>query len=548
MKKFDVVVVGAGFAGMYMLFRLRRQGLSALVIETADDVGGTWYWNRYPGSRCDVPTMEYSYSFSEELEQQWHWPEVMSAQPEILDYANHVADRFDLRRDIQFSTRVTSAVFDESASLWEVVTDKDDHYLCQYCIMATGCLSAPNIPDFTGKDEFEGPSYHTGLWPKDAVDFKGKRVAIIGTGSSGVQAIPVIAEEALHLTVFQRTPVYTFPANNRPLNTTMEKRYKENYQKVRHLQRYSPVGMSTFMLPKPDPDAAPPDSILNTTEEERLEALHDIGFSVFRTYSDVYTNLEANEVACNLYRDTVEQLVSDPIVAEKLKPVGYPIGCKRQVFDTDYYQAFNRDNVTLVDVKDNPIDRITPWGLRTRDDEYKFDILIYATGFDAMTGALNRIDIRGRQGQALVNKWQDGPVAYLGLQVHGFPNLFTITGPGSPSVLSNVLVSIEQHVEWISDCIEYLGQHQVREIEATTDAEKTWVEHVNRVAEGTMFTAPTCNSWYLGANIPGKSRVFMPYVGGVGRYRKKCEEVVANHYEGFTLTPSPSLAAGQPTG
>ncbi|MCZ6501077.1 MAG: NAD(P)/FAD-dependent oxidoreductase [Gammaproteobacteria bacterium] len=537
MKEFDVVVVGAGFAGMYMLYRLRRMGLSVLVIETADDVGGTWYWNRYPGARCDVPTMEYSYSFSEELEQQWRWPEVMSAQPEILEYANHVADRFDLRRDIQFCTRVTSAVFDENASRWEVVTDRDKHYRCRFCIMATGCLSAPNVPDFDGKDEFEGSSYHTGLWPKDAVDFNGKQVAIIGTGSSGVQAIPVIAEEALHLTVFQRTPVYTFPANNHPLNTKTESRYKENYLQVRHMQRYSPVGMSTFMLPKPNPDAPPPSSILDTSEEERREALHDIGFSAFRTYSDVYTNIEANEVACNLYRDTVEQLVNDPDVAEKLKPRGYPIGCKRQVFDTDYYEAFNRDNVTLVDLTANPIECITPLGLRTRQDEYKFDILIYATGFDAMTGALNKIDIRGKQGQTLVNKWADGPVAYLGLQVHGFPNLFTITGPGSPSVLSNVLVSIEQHVEWISDCIEYLGKHQIREIEPTTDAEETWVEHVNQVAKGTMFTAPTCNSWYLGANIPGKTRVFMPYVGGVGRYRKKCEEVVTSNYEGFTLSP-----------
>jgi cyclohexanone monooxygenase len=542
MKKYDVVVVGAGFAGMYMLYRLRRQGLDTLVIETADDVGGTWYWNRYPGARCDVPTMEYSYSFSEQLEQEWRWPEVMSAQPEILDYASHVADRFDLRRDIQFSTRVTSAVFDEITGLWEVTTDGGDQYQCRFCIMATGCLSAPNTPDFAGKDDFAGPSYHTGLWPKEPVDFSGQRVAIIGTGSSGVQAIPVIAEEALHLTVFQRTPVYTFPANNRPLNGETESRYKENYAQVRHMQRYSPVGMSTFMLPAPDPDVPVPApvSILDTPEEQRRQALHDIGFSVFRTYSDVYTNTEANEVACSLYRDTLEQWVHDPQTAEKLKPRGYPIGCKRQVFDTDYYQVYNRDNVTLVDVAENPIERITPIGLKTGNEEYTFDILIYATGFDAMTGALNRIDIRGRQGQTLTSKWQDGPAAYLGLQIHGFPNLFTITGPGSPSVLSNVLVSIEQHVEWISDCIEYLGKHQVREIEPTADAEEHWVAHVNEVAEGTMFTAPTCNSWYLGANIPGKTRVFMPYVGGVGRYRRKCEQVATNNYEGFTLSPEVS--------
>ena len=534
-KGIDVVVVGAGFAGLFMLYRLRAMGLSVQVIEAGDDVGGTWYWNRYPGARCDVPTMEYSFSFSEELEQDWHWQEVMSGQPQILDYANHVADRFDLRRDIQFSTKVTSAVFDEASSQWQITTDKQDNYACRFCIMATGCLSAPNFPDIPGRDDFVGQNHHTGLWPKQGVDFTGKRVAIIGTGSSGVQAIPVIAGQTLHLTVFQRTPVYTFPANNHALTRKTEQRYKEHYPEIRKAQKYSPIGVSSFMLPDPEPDAPPLKSILETSEAERKEALNKGGFGVFRKYNDVYTDLEANEVACDLYRDMVEQLVDDPDVAEMLKPRGYPIGCKRQVLDTGFYEAFNRDNVRLVDVMKTPIERITATGLETNRESFEFDILIYATGFDAMTGALNRIDIRGKYELPLREKWEQGPKAYLGLQIHGFPNLFTITGPGSPSVLSNVLVSIEQHVDWIADCINYLEEHKIGEIEPTLEAEESWQEHVNEVSKGTMQTAPSCNSWYLGANIPGKSRVFMPYVGGVGRYRKKCEEIVANNYEGFIL-------------
>jgi cyclohexanone monooxygenase len=534
-REIDVVVVGAGFSGLYMLYRLRAMGLSVQVIEAADDVGGTWYWNRYPGARCDIPTMEYSFSFSPELEQEWHWQEVMSAQPQILDYANHVADRFDLRRDIQFSTRVTSAVFDEENSRWQVTTDKQDQLSCRFCIMATGCLSAPNMPEIQGRDDFAGQSVHTGLWPKEGVDFTGKRVAVIGTGSSGVQAIPVIAEEAQHLTVFQRTPVYTFPANNHDLTSKTEQSYKQNYPEVRKAQKYSPAGVSAFMLPDPDPNAPPLKSILETSPDERKEALSKGGFGVFRRYNDVYTNTDANEVACELYRDMVEQLVDDPVTAEKLKPRGYPIGCKRQVLDTGYYEAFNRDNVRLVDVKEEPIECITEDGLKTGNETFEFDILVYATGFDAMTGALNRIDIRGKQNLSLRKKWEHGPKAYLGLQVHGFPNMFTITGPGSPSVLSNVLASIEQHVDWVADCIQHLEDQKISEIEATLAAEESWQDHVNDVSKGTMQTAPTCNSWYLGANIPGKTRVFMPYVGGVGRYRKKCEQIVANNYEGFTL-------------
>lgn len=533
---FDAIIVGAGFAGMYMLYRLRQLGLSVKVIETGDDVGGTWYWNRYPGARCDVPTMEYSFSFSEELQQEWQWSEIMSAQPEILAYANHVADKFDLRGDMQFNTRVTDAKYNESTGRWQVSTDQGEHYHGRFCIMATGCLSAPHTPEIDGQADFAGEVFHTGRWPKEGVDFSGKRVGIIGTGSSAVQAIPVIAETAAELTIFQRTPGYTFPANNRPLGAKQQKRYKENYAEVREMQRYSQAGISGFGMQQPrSGNSTPPKSILETTHGERQAALEKNGFGFLRLYDDVYTDLEANEVACELYRDMVKQLVDDPEVAETLSPRGYPIGCKRQVFDCSFYEAFNLDHVKLVDLQQSGIDRITDKGLRTTQAEYELDILIYATGFDAMTGALNRINIEGRESRRLKDKWQDGPRAYLGLQVHGFPNLFTITGPGSPSVLSNMLVSIEQHVDWITDCIIHMQENEYQEIEADLAAEDEWIEHVSQVGKGTMLQAPTCNSWYLGANIAGKPRVFMPYVGGVGRYRRKCEEVVANDYEGFNL-------------
>ena len=533
---FDAVIVGAGFAGMYMLYRLRQLGMSAIVIEAGDDVGGTWYWNRYPGARCDVPTMEYSLGFSKELEQEWRWSETMSAQPEILEYANHVADIFDLRSGMHFNRRVTDAKYDEQTCRWRVSTDQGEHYHASFCIMATGCLSVPHTPEIDGQSDFAGEIYHTGRWPKEGVDLSGKRVGIIGTGSSAVQAIPVIAETAAELTIFQRTPGYTFPANNKPLGAKQEKRYKESYPEVREMQRNSPAGISNFGMQQPKSGKpAPLKSILETSHEERQAALEKSGFGVFRVYNDVYTDLQANEVACELYRDLVKQLVNDPQVAETLSPKGYPIGCKRQVFDTNFYETFNLDHVKLVDLQQSGIDIITAKALHTTQAEYGLDVLIYATGFDAMTGALNQINIEGRHAKRLKDKWQDGPRAYLGLQIHGYPNLFTITGPGSPSVLSNMLVSIEQHVEWISDCMTHMQENQYTEIEAELAAEDEWVEHVSQVGKGTMLQAPNCNSWYLGANIEGKPRVFMPYVGGVGRYRRKCEEVVANDYQGFSL-------------
>jgi cyclohexanone monooxygenase len=536
-QELDVVVVGAGFAGMYAVYKLREAGLSVRAIEAGSDVGGTWYWNRYPGARCDVPSIEYSYSFSKELEQEWSWTEVMAAQPEILDYANHVANRFDLRRDIVLDTRVTAARFDEDEGRWLVETDTGGRYSARFCIMATGCLSMPNTPSIEGAEDFTGAVYHTGQWPPEGVDFTGLTVGIIGTGSSGVQSIPVIAAQAKHLTVFQRTPNYTLPANNAPLPEDFQRQVKEHYGEIRDLQRHSQIGISGFGIGLGGIGGYQPGTrhILDSTQEEREEALEKFGFEAIRQYEDVQLDPQANEMACEMYREMVRRVIDDPETADGLMPKGYPIGCKRPVIDIGYYQTFNRDNVTLVDLRKGGIERITPTGVATAQGDFEFDVLVYATGFDAMTGALLAMDIRGREGKRLADHWEAGPKTYLGLQMSGFPNLFTVTGPGSPSVLSNMLVSIEQHVDWITDCINFLDQRGHRTIEADEDAEGAWVEHVNEVANGTMLTAPSCNSWYLGANIPGKPRIFMPYVGGVGEYRKRCDEVARAGYEGFRL-------------
>ena len=536
-KQIDVLVVGAGFAGMYMLHRLRALGVSAQVVEAGSDVGGTWYWNRYPGARCDVPSVEYSYSFSDELQQDWDWSEVMAGQPEILEYANHVAERFDLRRDIKFDTRVTSAHYSEEQRRWTVTTDAGDVYDAHYCVMATGCLSMPNTPDIEGASDFEGAVYHTGQWPHEGVDFSEVSAGIIGTGSSGIQAIPVIAEDAKHLTVFQRTPNYTMPAHNRQMTDEFRAEAKANYATIRQQQRDSQAGIVGYGFGFGGADLImPSDHLLETTAEERAKAVDEEGFGAIRRFIDIGLNPEANEMACDMYRTQLGRIVNDDATAEGLKPRDYPIGCKRPVIDTDYYETYNRDNVTLVDLRQGGIERITRTGVQTAQGHFEFDALVYATGFDAMTGALLNIDIRGRDAKPLGDVWEAGPRTYLGLQVAGFPNLFMITGPGSPSVLSNMIVSIEQHVDWITDCIAHMGDRQLQAIEATPEAEDAWIHHVNDVAKGTMFTSPSCNSWYLGANIPGKPRIFMPYVGGVGAYRKKCDEVVENDYEGFELT------------
>jgi len=526
----DVVIVGAGFSGLYLLHRMRGLGLTARVFEAGAGVGGTWYWNRYPGARVDIESQEYSYSFSEELQDEWRWTERYAAQPELLDYLNHVADRFDLRRDIAFETRVVSAVFDEATAQWQVSTDRGEVVSARFCVMATGCLSAPNEPTFPGLESFRGPTYHTGRWPHEPVDFSGKRVGIIGTGSSAIQSMTEIAGQAGHLYVFQRTPNYSVPAHNGPIDPAVVADWKVNGATYRQAARLSAAGIAAI---KPTEQLA-----LDASEEERRAVYEDRwaqgGFAVGAAFADISIDPAANATAAAFVADKIRGIVKDPQVAELLIPRDYPFGTKRLCVDTGYYEIFNRPNVTLVDVASAPIEAITPTGLRTAAGEFEVDALIFAIGFDAMTGALGRIDIRGRGGLALKEKWADGPRTYLGLMSAGFPNLFMVTGPGSPSVLSNMIVSIEQHVDWITDCIEHLNGRQLAVMEATAEAEDAWVAHVNEVADTTLY--PQASSWYLGANIPGKPRVFMPYVGGVGPYREKCDEVASRGYEGFALS------------
>ena len=530
-QQVDAVIVGAGLAGLYMLLRLRQLGLTARVIEAGDGVGGTWYWNRYPGARCDIESMEYQYGFDEELPREWNWTERYATQPEILRYINHVADRFDLRNGIQLQTRVTTAAFNDATGRWTIQTDRGDELSAAYCIMATGCLSAARVPDFKGLDSFEGDRYHTGSWPHEGVDFTGKRVGIIGTGSSAIQSIPHIAAQASHLTVFQRTANFSVPARNGPIDPDYERQLKENYLEVRRKARESNGGIVSIV---PNEKSA-----LEVDEQERQREFEERwgigGFTVGAAFADLAINKAANDTAAEFVRSKIREIVKDPAVAELLCPKDYPFATKRLCVDTNYFETFNRDNVTLVDIKSSPIEEITPHGLRTADAAYEFDCIVFATGFDAMTGALLNIDIRGRDGLSLREKWRDGPRSYLGLQVAGFPNLFTITGPGSPSVLSNMIVSIEQHVDWISECIEHLRREGLQTIEATVAAEEQWVEHVNEVANFTLY--PQANSWYIGANVPGKPRVFMPYVGGVGVYAEKCRQVAADGYEGFAVRP-----------
>ena len=528
---FDAVVIGAGFAGLGMLRQLREElGMSTRVYEAGTDVGGTWYWNRYPGARCDTESYIYCFSFSKELLQDWNWSGKFPEQPEILSYLNHVADRFDLRRDIQFNTRVTSARFLEDTNLWEVETDQGDRVTARYLITGIGCISAGNVPDIKGLDSFQGEWYHTGSWPHEKVDFAGKRVAVIGTGSSGVQAIPVIAEQAKHLTVFQRTPQYTIPARHGTIDRKfIEEEIKPNYDAVVEKARWSVGG---FPL---DPTDASALEITAAERQETYEALWakgGFGF-LYGSYKDVATDRRANDTVAEFVRSKIREIVKDPQTVETLLPTDHPWGSKRPLIDTNYFETYNRENVELVDIRHSPIQEITPNGVRTEDEEFEFDMIVFATGFDAMTGTFLKMDIRGRNDLSLKDKWSEGPKTYLGLQVAGFPNMFMITGPGSPSVLSNMPVSIEQHIEWISGFLEYMRERGIEAAEADLDAETAWVSHVSEIAESTMYVL--ANSWYLGANIPGKPRVFMPYVGGLGTYRKKCNEIAENDYQGFIL-------------
>jgi cyclohexanone monooxygenase len=525
----DAVVIGAGFAGMYMLHQLRERGFRVRVFETGSDVGGTWYWNRYPGARCDVESLQYQYAFSDDLQREWSWSERYATQPEILRYAQFVADKFDLRRDISFETRVEAVHFDERETLWVIRTDRSEQVRARFCISAVGCLSASRVPEFPGVDGFRGEWYHTGRWPHQPVDFSGKRVGIIGTGSSGIQSIPIIAASAERLTVFQRTPNYSVPACNHPLTTEQIENYKAHFAEQRLAARQIDFGAGMLAELGSAKDADP------EARQARYRELWQAGGPAFLiAYNDLLFDEEANATAADFVREQIRGTVDDPEVAERLCPRDHPLGTKRICVDIDYYATYNRDNVALVDVRESPIERITPTGLETGTASYQLDVIVFATGFDAMTGPLLRMDVRGRGGVRLAERWADGPQTYLGVSVHGFPNLFIITGPGSPSVLSNMIVSIEQHVEWIADCLEHLRGRDVTRIEAEAAAQRDWVAHVNEVADRTLF--PRANSWYVGANIPGKPRVFMPYVGGVGTYRQRCDEVAAAGYEGFALT------------
>lgn len=536
-QRFDALIVGAGFAGLYMLYRLRRLGLSVRVLEAGGGVGGTWYWNRYPGARCDSESYYYSYSFSEELQQEWHWSERYPGQAEIMRYLNHVADRFELRRDIQLDTRVASARFEAESNRWTVCAETGEHFSAQFLITAVGCLSSANIPQIDGLDRFKGQWYHTGRWPHDSVDFHGQRVGVVGTGSTGIQAIPVIAAQAKHLTVFQRTPNYSVPARNAPLTPEQENAHKANYAAIRAKQRETgnchPFDVSeTSAL-----DLSPAE------REARYEAAWERGSLRFRaTFKDLLTSDAANATASEFLRGKIREIVEDPETAEKLTPYDHPFASKRPPIDSHYFETYNRDNVSLVDVKQSPIEAVTATGLRTADAHYPLDTLIFATGFDAMTGALLNIDIRGDGGRTLREKWSAGPRTYLGLQIAGFPNLFTITGPGSPSVLTNMPTSIEQHVDWITACIGHMQARGASRIEAEPAAEDEWVAHVNDAAEQTLL--PKANSsWYLGANVPGKPRIFMPYAGGAAHYRQICDQVAANGYEGFAFDVTPAARA-----
>ena len=526
-------MVGAGFAGLYMLHRLRQSGFSAQAFEAGGDVGGTWYWNRYPGARCDVESMEYSYSFSEALQQEWEWTERYAGQPEILRYANHVAERFDLRRDIAFRTKVTAAVFDENVNRWRIDTDTGTRVAARFLIMATGCLSSANTPDFKGLGGFRGATYHTGRWPHEEVCFSGQRVGVVGTGSSAIQAIPVIAEQAAHLTVFQRTPNYSIPARNGPLDPEFAREIKAEYARFRARNYRMHAGFGS----KTPPNNAPAlDDDAATREANYAARWQRGGFGFLGAYNDLLLNRQANETAAAFARARIREAVADPETAELLCPDNV-IGCKRPCLDTRYFETYNRPNVCLVDARANPIERITPAGIVAGGEEHTLDSIVFATGFDAMTGAVLGVDIRGCDGLPIQRKWEAGPRTYLGLCTAGFPNLFLISGPGSPSVLTNMICSIEQHVNWIADCMERLRADSLATIEATPEAEENWVAHVNAVANLTLY--PTCNSWYLGKNIPGKPQVFMPLVG-FPAYVDKCDAVAANGYDGFQLRAGPA--------
>ncbi len=534
-RTFDAIVVGAGFSGLYALHRLRELGLRVVVLEKAHNVGGTWLFNRYPGARCDIESIEYSYSFSDEIQQEWVWTETMPAQPEIEAYLNFVADRLDLRRDIRFHTTVVAMTFDEDSAEWTVQTEAGESYVAPFVIGATGILSVPLEPTIPGMDSFEGTSLYTSRWPEGGADLTGLRVGVIGTGSTGVQMIPVVAREAGHLSVFQRSPAYTLPWTVRPFEPGELDEMKAGYPEIRAAQREHPVGaarLSAFsvlldMLSRP--------ALKSASDEERLRAVDEGGIMGALNWGDLFFDIEANQMAAALYGQAVARIVENPETAKALTP-SHPFACKRPIIDQGYYETFNRDNVTLVDLRDDPIVSVRPTGIETEQGSHDLDVIVYATGFDAMTGALSRIDVRGRGGVSLREFWaEEGPLSYLGMAVAGFPNLFTIQGPGSPSAAANFVAAMEQNVEWIGDCVVHLRGQGYRTIEALPEAQQDWIDQATALVAPTVLVHPSCSSWYNGGNVPGKKRMYMGYTAGIPEYRRRCDEIADAGYAGFKL-------------
>ena len=528
-QEVDVVVIGAGFAGLHAVHRFREMGLSLRAFEQGSGVGGTWYWNRYPGASSDSESWVYSFAFSPELEQEWTWSKRFPEQPEILAYLEFAAQRLDLKREFDFDTRVSAARFDENTLGWQVTTEHGETVRSRYLVTAVGCLSAAQLPAIPGRDDFTGEAYHTGQWPHAGVDFGGKRVGVIGTGSSGIQAIPIIAAAATEVVVFQRTPNFSVPARNHALSPKRVAELKQNIREIREACRWTSIGQPYDLRDQAALDR-PREEVLTQMEADWQKG----GFEwMFGSYNDLLVDPRANDIAADFVRDKIRGIVKDPETARRLIPTGYPIATKRLPLDQGYFETFNRDNVTLVDLRETPIERIVADGVRTSGKTFELDMLVFATGFDALTGPLNRIEIRGRNDQLLREKWSEGPRTYLGVTTAGFPNLFMITGPGSPSVLGNMPTSIEQHVDWIAECIDFVRRQGSTLIEPNADAESRWCAHVKELADGTLF--PQVDSWYMGANVPGKPRMFLPYIGGFGTYRQLCSDVAARDYEGFEV-------------
>jgi cation diffusion facilitator CzcD-associated flavoprotein CzcO len=530
-RSFDVIVVGAGFGGIYMVHQLREHGFSVRALEAGTGVGGTWFWNRYPGARCDVPSLEYSYGFSEELQSEWEWSEIMPAQRELEVYLNHVVDRFDLRRDIQLCTRVTSAVFDETTVRWDIGTEDGEHFDAQHVVLATGPLSTPTMPNIPGLDGFAGALVHTAQWPEDGLDVSGVRVGVIGNGSSGVQVATALVPDAGELFVLQRSPSFVWPVASGDMEASLQAAAKNQYPELRRRQRENFAGVAGFGGALAQP--APRGPLLEATAEERRVAIDELGLNAARAWSDVFTDPAANEIACDIYAEVVQQLVGNPEVAARLSP-REQIGCRRPVLSNEWFDMFNRENVTLVDLRDDPIEQVVANGVRLASGVLELDVLVLATGFDAVTGAVTMINPRGRDGRTIADEWKDGPSAYLGLQTAGFPNLFVMVGPGSPSVLSNMPVALEQQGELVVELLEHMRVSGFRTVEPSAEAQNEWMDHVDVLGAGSVFNR--CDSWYVGANVAGKARKVLIYVGGLPGYIEKCRDVMSHGYPGFTFT------------